>query len=79
MSRGLGRLQRLLIALLQDGDDNPPTLTVAQLQCGLEPDVDEGSLRRSLKRLVEDGVVAKIGRGGLVDPYYYFINSKTSD
>jgi hypothetical protein len=82
MSRGPGWLQHFLVRMIRDS--KPKTfaqIRALMLQDGgvndpgarLRPSV-ERSMRRSLKRLCDDGVIVAIGEGGRGDPHRYCFN-----
>jgi len=70
MSRGLGQLQRILIHHIRA----KPGLTWAELRGEPLHPTHERSLRRALRRLVDDKVVMIQGSGGRRDPFRYVIH-----
>jgi hypothetical protein len=77
MSRGLGKLQRVLLAAIRR-HCKPMTfddIRAAALDEGvLLATSFERSIRRSLHRMVSDGLLIAIGGGGRGDPYRYFFH-----
>jgi hypothetical protein len=78
MSRGLGKLQRVLFATIQR-HGKPMTFDDIRAEA-IGDDGDrlsasfERSLRRALHRMAENGGLIVIGDGGRADPYRYFIH-----
>lgn len=72
MSRGLGKVQRALFRTLH-AKGRP--MTFVELRGGDIGPTLERSLRRALKRMVDEGVIRTIGSGGRSDPIRYFIGS----
>ena len=77
MSRGPGCLQRYLFNTLRRGDHAMTFTEIIAIakphESGYRPHV-ERSLRRALKRMIDDGVVFTAGRGGPGDPQRYFLH-----
>ena len=83
MSRGLGRHQRGLKAMVRNCHKLRYPATWSQLEkayvvkAGGDPDTDElkdhvsRSLRRALLGMVKSGDLLRLGAGGQVDPYRY--------
>jgi hypothetical protein len=78
MSRGLGKLQRVLFLTIQR-HGKPMTFNDIRAEAigdggFLLATSFERSIRRSLHRMVSDGGLIAIGGGGRADPYRYFIH-----
>jgi hypothetical protein len=82
MSRGLGRLQRVLSETIWR-HGKPMTfddiLTVIRQELGAEDGTKlrpsfERSLRHALHQMVSDGGLITIGGGGRADPFRYFMD-----
>ncbi len=83
MSRGLGQSQRFLLVCIRRSR-KPITFaeicTIILQELGVnDPDrklkpTFERSLRRSLKRMVDDAILMALGRGGPGDPQRYCTN-----
>ena len=78
MSRGLGKLQRVLFATIQQ-HGKPMTFDDIRAEAIGGDDVKltasfERSIRRALHRMVTDGGLIAIGDGGRADPYRNFIH-----
>lgn len=77
MSRGLGRLQRIILAKLED---SAKLMTFEQIMgplpdhgCGFHPYLIR-SVRRALRKLIDDEYVLAAGVGGPRSPHRYFIH-----
>ena len=71
MSRGPGKVQRLLFQIINNSSEPK---TFAELRGG---DVDpsfERSCRRALKSMVASGVILALGKGGPDDPHRYCVD-----
>ena len=82
MSRGLGRLQRVLWETIRR-HGKPMTFDDIRAVIRQELDVEDGtklrpsferSLRHALHRMVSDGGLIAIGGGGRADPLRYFMD-----
>jgi hypothetical protein len=73
MSRGLGKLQRELLAILEDNDKELDTLTLAAVAYQAKPgvttryraritDAHHAAVRRALRNLHKRGLVVELGR-----------------
>jgi len=77
MSRGPGRLQRAIFSILRH---NLKPMTFTEIMgpppehgCGFHPYFIR-SVRRALRRMVDDGDVMAIGAGGPRDPHRYCVH-----
>src|SRR5258708_4275420 len=78
MSRGLGKLQRVLFLTIRR-HGKPMTFEDMCAEAIGDDDVPltasfERSIRRALHRMVSDGMLIAIGGGGRADPYRYFFD-----
>jgi hypothetical protein len=75
MSRGFGRLERGVMALIERAG-KPMTFAAirADMETKLRPTFDERSLRRAVHRLTEKCVLIAMGNGGPGDPLRYFVH-----
>ena len=71
MSRGPGKLQRVLFQIIRDSSEPK---TFAQLRGGDVDPVYERSCRRALKHMVDDNIILTLGKGGPADPHRYYVN-----
>jgi hypothetical protein len=79
MSRGLGRLQRAILALICD---HGKPITFEEIRALVRKEAPNlppdhwlwRSLRRALHRLVLDGELITLGEGGRADPQRYFFH-----
>jgi hypothetical protein len=73
MSRGFGRLERGVMALIE-GTGKPMTFVAIRtaMETKSRPTFDERSLRRALHRLTEKCMLIAMGNGGPGDPLRYF-------
>ena len=84
MSRGLGKLQRMLLGLIREFGE-PMTFDQVRLAIGLQTKQRtklEPSLTRSLRRALHSMVVNSaeliaLGNGGRAEPYRYFFHPVT--
>jgi hypothetical protein len=72
MSRGPGKLQRLLFQIIRDNSSEPKTF--AELRGGDVDPVFERSCRRALKNMVDGNIILVLGKGGPGDPHRYCVN-----
>jgi hypothetical protein len=75
MSRGFGRLERGVMALIER-TGKPMTFVAirAAMETKLRPTFDERSLRRAVHRLTEKCMLIAMGNGGPGDPLRYFVH-----
>ena len=77
MSRGFGRLERGVMALIERAG-KPMTFVAirAAMEAKLRPTFDERSLRRAVHRLTEKCMLIAMGNGGPGDPLRYFVHPR---
>jgi hypothetical protein len=78
MSRGLGRMQRVLFETIRR-HGQPMTFDELRIEAigddgGRLRGAFERSMRRALHRMVSDGGLIAIGGGGRADPFRYFVH-----
>jgi hypothetical protein len=77
VSRGLGYLQRYLFSMLLNAGKPMTFAEIRRIakphENGYDPHL-ERSIRRTLKKLVDDRTVIPLGRGGPGDPHRYCIH-----
>jgi len=71
MSRGFGRLQRSLMAIIRH---HGRPMTFAEIRGERRHPTRERSVRRALRSLVDDYMLIAIGDGGRREPTRYFIH-----
>jgi hypothetical protein len=82
MSRGLGKVQRMLLGLIREFGE-PMTFDQMRLAMGLTDKLESWPLlKRSLRRalhsmVVNSGELIALGNGGRADPYRYFFHPVT--
>jgi|SRR5689334_21436647 hypothetical protein len=75
MSRGFGRLERGVIALIEQTGKLMTFVAIrAAMETKLHPTFDERSLRRALHRLTNKCMLIAMGNGGPGDPLRYFVH-----
>jgi hypothetical protein len=87
MSRGPGNIQRNIFELLRD--TKKPMTFAEILACAYPPGSFEGdmakvlgnsnvggvrSLRRALHKMVKDGALVELGKGGRAGPHHYYFH-----
>ena len=75
MSRGFGRLERGVMALIER-TGKPMTFVAirAAMETKPRPSFDERSLRRAVHRLIEKSMLIAMGNGGPAAPPRYFVH-----
>ena len=78
MSRGLGKMQRMLLGLIREFGE-PMTFDQMRLAMGLTDKLEawpslKRSMHRALHSMVVSGELIALGDGGRADPYRYFFH-----
>jgi hypothetical protein len=71
MSRGPGKLQRLLFQIISDSSEPK---TFSELRGGDVDPAFERSCRRALRSMVDSGAILALGKGGPGNPHRYRVN-----